>query len=56
MKSVILMGRWSEDSAVIGCHVVFGAVWLRAKVMSGEEGCWFSAVGCRVGVFVLIVM
>ena len=37
-------------------HVVFEAVRLSAKVMSGEDGCWLLAVGRRVGVSVLMVM
>ena len=49
----ILIGRWSEESAVIVFHVARLVYVLCVSVMSGEDGCWFVAVGSLVGVFVL---
>ena len=51
------MGRWSEESAVIVSQVVCWrcAGRLSMRVMSGDECCWFAAVGRRVGESVLIV-
>ena len=56
MLSVMMIGRWSEESAVM----VLQEVWLVSLCfvieMSGEEGCWLFAVGSLVGRLVLSVV
>ena len=54
---VILMGRWSEESAVIVSQVVCCRCVgrLLRSLMSGDECLWFAAVVRRVGESVLIV-
>ena len=51
------MGRWSEESAVMVSQVVCWrcAGRLSMRVISGDECCWFAAVGRRVGESALIV-
>lgn len=50
------MGRWSEWSAVIVCHVDFICIVDEAVVMSGEVFFCVLLFGVLVGVFVLSMM
>ena len=56
MFSVVMIGRWSEESAVMVFHVVAFVMLFCTMVMSGEVGCWFFAMGILVGWFVFIVV
>lgn len=48
---VIMIGIWSEESAVMVCQVVNLAKLEEIVVMSGDVGCWFLFPGILVGVF-----
>ena len=55
MLYVMMMGKWSELSAVVVFHVILLAILFVAVVMSGDVGCW-SECGSLVGVFVLSII
>ena len=53
---VVIMGRWSEFSACIVCHVVRLYCIVEIVVMSGEVACCSGVCGTLVGVSVFSVM
>ena len=53
---VVIMGRWSEFSACIVCHVVQLYSVVEIVVMPGEVACCSVACGTLLGVSVFSVM
>ena len=56
MLIVVMMGRWSDDSACLVVHDVRLYSVLDTEVMSGEDGCCSVVFGTLVGVLVFSVM
>ncbi len=56
MLIVVMMGKWSDDSACLVVHDVRLYSVLDTEVMSGEDGCCSVVFGTLVGVLVFSVM
>ena len=56
MLKVVIIGKWSEYSAVSVFQVVSLSTELSIAVMSGDIGCWCGLAGSLVGVFVFKVI
>ena len=56
MLIVVMMGKWSDDSARCVVHDVWLSSVLDIVVISGEDVCCSVLFGTLVGVFVFIVM
>jgi len=53
---VMIMGRWSDDSACFVVHDVLLYSVLDMEVMSGDDVCCDAVFGTLVGVSVLSIM
>ena len=57
MLIVVIMGKWSDDSACVQLPMMSGCkVCLDTVVMSGDDVCCSVVFGTLVGVFVFSIM